>query len=243
MSTYVNPRYTGRRSVDSPPEQEPERLRQSPVLWTMLGALTVLTLVGLLGWHLMQEPPPPSLATPASVTDDGGAQSGLAVAGEGPTTVEVYLDFLSRDSRTVDAATRPMLDRLVAQNRIRLVWHPLGSLDERTSPVGYSTRAANAVACAADAGKLRPFADTLFANQPAAGSAGLSDDQLMELAGPAGLNTPSFAACLRDQRYRDWVGVVDASAAGRGVSAAPAIYVNGTPVERFTPEAVAAAVG
>jgi protein-disulfide isomerase len=242
MTTYVNPRYTGRRARTTAPE-EPDKLRQSPVLWSILGALTALSLVALLGWYLMQEPPPPALATPARVTDDGGRQAGLAADGDGPTTVEVYYDFLNRDSRAVEASTRPVLDSLLAQNRIRLVWHPLGFLDSRTEPAGYSTRAANAVACASDAGKLRPFADALFANQPAAGSAGLSDDELMEIAGPVGLNAPSFAACLRDQRYRDWIAVVDSSAALRGVSAPPAIFVNGTRIDRPTPAALMAAVG
>lgn len=247
MSTYVGRRPISsrlrRRKRRQPSDDGPERLRRSPILWFTVTALAVLGLVGLLTWHLTREPPAPMLAVPAAVVDDGGGRSGLLVAGTGPTTVEVYTDFLCAQCRTTDAATRPVLDHLVATNRIRLVWHPIALLDEESTPTGYSSRAANALACASDAGKLRPFADALYANQPAPGGAGLSDDQIMDMAGPVGLNAPAFAACVRDQRYHDWVAIVDASAVQRGVATAPAIFVNGTRVSQLTPQAITAAVG
>jgi protein-disulfide isomerase len=178
------------------------------------------------------------MATPAGVTDDGGTQAGITVAGSGRTTVEVYLDLACARCRSVDAQTGPVLDQLAEMNRIRLVWHPLGSPGE---PAGYAARSANALACAADTGKLRPYADVLFAHQPTAGAAGLSDDELSDVAGPVGLIQPSFAACVRDQRYRDWVSLGNAMADRRGAQA-PAIYVNGTRLAQPTPEAILAAV-
>ncbi|MBX6748282.1 MAG: thioredoxin domain-containing protein [Micromonosporaceae bacterium] len=243
MGTYVNRRYTGRPWHRKPaplPEPGQERLRRSPVTWTIVGTLVALAAVAGLGWYLVQPPPPPPYATPAAVVDDGGAQAGFAVGGSGPVVVEVYQDFLSRDSRAVDAAIHPVLDGLVAANRIRLVWHPVG---EGFNPTEGATRAANAVTCAADVGKLRAFTDALYANQPRPGQPGLSDDELLDIAGPAGLNMPAFAACVRDQRYRDWIGVVDARAAERGVTQVPAVYVNGTRLARPTPGALVAAIG
>jgi protein-disulfide isomerase len=243
MGTYVNRRYTSRTGLRKPatlPEPGEERLRKSPVLWTIVGTLAGLTAVAALGWYLMQPPPPPPYQTPAAVVDDGGTHAGLAAGGSGPVLVEVYLDFLSPRSRTVDAAIRPTIDALLAENRIRLVWHPVG---EGVNPTEGATRAANAVACAADVGKLREFADALYANQPRPGRVGLSDNELLDIAGPAGLNMPSFAACVRDQKYRDWIGIVDARAAERGVVDAPAIYVNGVRLAHPTVGALVAAVG
>lgn len=243
MGTYVNRRYTGgpwHRKPAPLPEPGQERLRKSPVTWAIVGTLVALAAFAGLGWYLMQPPPPPPYATPAAVVDDGGSQAGLAAGGSGPVVVEVYQDFLSPHSRAVDAAIRPVLDALLAENRIRLVWHPLG---DGANPTEGATRAANAVACAADVGKLRAFADALYANQPRPGQAGLSDNELLEIAGPAGLNMPSFAACVRDQRYRDWIGVVEARAAERGVGQVPAIYVNGTRLPQPTANALVAAIG
>jgi protein-disulfide isomerase len=132
---------------------------------------------------------------------------------------------------------------MIAENKIRLVWHPLGFLNSQTSPAGYSTRAANAAACAADAGKLKEYGEALFANQPAEGGPGLTDDQLVDLGGPVGLNAPSFAQCVRDMKYRDWVSNVNDQAARRGVFQTPTVYVNGRVLEQPTAQNLSAAVG
>jgi protein-disulfide isomerase len=237
MRSNVN---NGPTADDAAPETDQERLRRSPVMWTVLGTLAAIIAFGAFGLYLIQDEPPPPMPTPAGVTDDGGPQAGLAVAGGGPALVEMYQDFLSPGSRDVEQALHPVLDRLLQQNRIRLVWHPLGG---RGTPGDDATRAANAVACAADKGKVRSFADALYANQPDPGQGGFTDDQLLEIAGPVGLNTPAFAACVRDQQYRDWIGVVDARAAERGVTQAPAVYVNGVLLEQPTERALLAAVG
>jgi protein-disulfide isomerase len=242
MTTYVNRRYTSRRHIPRPPEEGPERLRHSPILWFTIAALSVLGLTGLIVWHVMRTPPAPTLATPAGVTDDGGARTGLLVGGNGPATVEVYTDFLCAQCRAVDSSTRSVLDTLAAQNKARVVLHPLDVLDTHSVPAGYSTRAANALACASDAGKLRTYEDALYAHQPADGSPGLSDDDLIDIAGPVGLNAPSFAACVRDEHYRDWVAVGDSAAQQRGVVTTPAIFVNGTRLSRLTPDAILSAV-
>jgi protein-disulfide isomerase len=216
---------------------DPESLRYSPILWISILMLSGLTLSGLIVWYEMRHPPPPGLATPAGVTDDGGRQAGLTVGGTGSTTVEVYLDFSCVQCRAVDATTGPVLDQLAQLNRIRLVWHPIGS----PGGAGYATQAANALACAADVGKLRPYADVLFANQPPAGSNGLTADQLIDIAGPVGLIQPSFAACVRDMRYRDWVAVGGTMAEQRGARA-PSIYVDGRRLPQPTPDAIIAAI-
>ncbi len=231
------------RRADRDGEPDLTALRYSPILWVSIIALLVLALSGLIIWRGVRHPPPPPMATPAGVTDDGGRQAGIAVAGDGPATVEVYFDLLCAQCRLVDAQTWPLLKQLADQDRIRLVWHPIALLNNRTQPPGYSTRAANALACAADEGKLREFADVLFLNQPKTGGPGLSDDQLIEGAGTVGLINPAFAACVRDMRYRDWVASGDSMAAQRGISQTPIIFVNGQPLDRPTAQAIAAAVG
>src|SRR5262249_46272878 len=153
-----------------------------------------------------------------------------------PTTVEVYTNLACVLCRAVDGQTRPMLDELAAMNRIRLIWHPLGVAGESGA---YATQAANALACAADLGKLRPYADVLFTNQPANGGS-LSADQLIDIAGPVGLIQPSFAACVRDGHYDAWVAVVDARAQQRGATA-PSIFVNGRQLTAPTQNAILAA--
>lgn len=221
---------------------DPDALHRSPLFWIIIITLTILFLSGLIVWHGLRNPPPPPTPLPAGVTDIGGKQSGVTVGGTDGPIVEVYFDLMCPQCRALDAQTGALLDELMTTNRIQLVWHPLALLDDATRPGGYSTRAANALACAADAGKLRDFASVLFANQPAPGSAGLTDDQLIDVAGPVGLIQPSFAACVRDQRYRDWLAIGNAAAARREVRA-PAVFVDDTPLARPTAEAILSAIG
>jgi protein-disulfide isomerase len=212
--------------------------RRRRTLWTTLIAVAVLVIAGLIGWSVYQSQKPTSNATPANTTADG---AGLVMAGSGPVTVEVYLDFICPFCKQFEASAGPMLDDLAAQNKIKLVWHTLGFLDEH-STTNYSTRAASSAGCASDGGKQQAYGEALFANQPAEGGPGLSDDQLIEIGGRAGLNSPEFAACVRDQKYKGWVAHVNDLAAQRGVNSTPTVYVNGKLIPQPTAESVKAAI-
>jgi protein-disulfide isomerase len=177
-------------------------------------AVALLVIAGLVGWGVWQSQRSGEYTAPAGTTSDGGDDAGLHVAGDGPVTVEVYLDFLCPACRQFEEATTPTLNQLIVDEKIRLVWHPLGFLD-RLSTTDYSTRSASAAACASDAGKLKGYGEALFAQQPPEGGPGLSDDQLVDIGGPVGLNAPSFAACVRDGTYENWVSHVNDLAAQR----------------------------
>jgi protein-disulfide isomerase len=194
--------------------------------WITIGAVAVLVVAGLVGWGIHQTRKPDAFATPAGVADGGGVS-----AGEGPVTVDVYLDFLCPACTTFYAKATGALDQMVADGKIRLVWHPLGLQDQASSPAGYSTRAASSAGCASDAGRLKPYAGALLAQQPLKGGAGLSDDQLIEIAGYAGIIAPSFAQCVRTMKYRDWVAHLTDLATRSGVNQTPAVLVAGKKID------------
>src|SRR5262245_31594868 len=191
MSSRAAHKHAKRQANQMVRQQLAAERRRRRTLWISIGAILVLLLAGLIGWGVSRSNRPAQFASPAGTTNDGGDRAGIAVAGQGPVLVEVYLDFLCPVCKQFETTTQPTIDQLVAANKIRLVWHPLGFLDANTVPPGYSTRAANAAACAADGGKLGDYGLNLFADQPPEGSAGLTDDQLVEIGGPLGLNAPS----------------------------------------------------
>jgi protein-disulfide isomerase len=251
MGTYTTRLPSGKVVTDP---RIVRRRRNRIMLALGVGAL-LLCVGGAVGWFTLRPAPPSTFASPVAVTSDGGDRAGIAVAGEGPVLVEFYLDLACPSCRTVHDAMAATVDQLVADGRVRLVWHPIATpepvllpgqqapADVRPPIPAYNTRAANAVACAADAGRLREFAGALYANLPADPTSGMNDDQLIAVAGPAGLNAPAFARCVRDLSYRDWVANVTAQAAQRGVGAAPAVFVNGAPLTDLSPQALRAAVG
>ncbi|WP_211176872.1 DsbA family protein [Pseudonocardia acidicola] len=140
--------------------------------------------------------------------------------------MEAYIDFQSPASRQFQELAGPTLAELVRLGEIRLIYYPTNLLDGR-SATQYSTRAAAAAGCAADAAKFVRYASTLFAHQPPGGGSGLTDDELIELGAAAGLSGPGFARCVRAGTYRDWPSYVTAAALGRGVDNTPSVFVDG----------------
>jgi protein-disulfide isomerase len=217
-----------------------ERQRRRTIVVSVVAGAVVL-IAGLIGWGIWQSQKPSTYAIPAGVTGDGGDNGAVRVAGDGPVTVEVYLDYLCPACRQFESDTNSTVDQLLTAKKITLVWHPLAFLDDR-STTRYSTRSANAAACATDAGKLKEYGNALYANQPSEGSAGLSDDKLIDIGGNVGLNAPSFAQCVRDQKYAGWIAHVTDLAARRGVTGTPTIYVNGKVLTDHSPDGLKAAV-
>jgi protein-disulfide isomerase len=219
--------------------------RRRRALWISFGTIVVLATAGLISWNVYRAQRPVTYAMPAGVTSDGGPSAGITAADEGGAIpVEVYLDFLCPECNQFEANTTATMNQLLAAKKIKLIWHPLSILNTQSNPPGYSMRAASAAGCAADVGmnKMKAFGEALFQAQPPAGSAGLNDDQLIELAGRVGIITPAFAACVRELRYRDWVNNGNEKATQRGVKQAPTVYVNGKPVPQPGPATLYSAV-
>jgi len=210
--------------------------------WITVIAVLALFLAGVIGYSVYHSQKPTTFAVPTGVTDDGGSQAGLHVAGSGPVKVEVYLDYLCPFCKQFETSATPTINQMLADNKITLVWHTLSILDANTSPPGYSRRAANAAACASGYGKLKEYGEALYAHQPAEGSAGLTDDQLIDVAGPVGLNQPEFAQCVRNGTYKDWAGTVNDKAAQAGIVSTPTVLVNGKKLPQPTADALTAAV-
>lgn len=212
------------------------RLRRAR--WMSLAAAGVLLLAGLTGYAVYNsQRPDGGFAVPASTTSD---RTGIRV-GEGPVTVEIYLDYLCPACRVFEEDAQPTLDRYLESGRINIVYHPVAILD-RYSTNRYSSRSAAGAGCAADEGKLVEYTKALYGRQPAEGGAGHTDEQLADLAAEAGLPRESFAQCLGDGRYADWVKSATDSMAARGVNGTPTVFVNGKKLTNPSAANLAAAI-
>lgn len=167
-------------------------------------------------------------STPAGSTERGDG----IVAGSGPTLVEAYIDFLCPFCDQFEQRSGAALDRMAADDRITLVYHPVAFLDRLSSGM-YSTRASAASACAADGGRFTDFKDKLFACQPPEGGPGLTNDELITLGVSVGLTEPEFAQAVESAAYLEWAAFVTECAVERGVSGVPAVFVAGRPVPPY----------
>jgi protein-disulfide isomerase len=167
--------------------------------------------------------PPVPVPRGSTPTGDG------VVVGVGAADVDAYIDFQCPFCRQFEMMTGPLLDRLIADRAIRLIYHPMNFLDA-VSDTAYSTRAGAASGAAADAGRFRDYARVLFENQPPEGGPGLSDGQLVELGQEIGITDPGFAETIRTGRYLPWPPYVTERAIARGVAGTPSVFVHGFPV-------------
>ncbi len=223
-------------------EQLAKERRKQRTLWVTAGSIAVVVILLLVGWGVWESQKADSYTAPATVTNDGGKESGLSTAGDGPVTVEVYLDFMCPSCKQFESDTSPTIDQLIAEKKIKLVWHPLGFLDHFSQGTKYSTRSASAAGCAADAGKLKEYGNALFANAPQENTTGLTDDRLIEIGGNIGITGETFAQCVRDHTYENWVKHVNDEAAKRVVKGTPTVFVNGKLLEDHSPEGLKKAV-
>jgi protein-disulfide isomerase len=162
---------------------------------------------------------------PASATPAGDG----VVIGEGPVTVDAYIDFLCPFCRQFELSSGEALATMVTGGLISLAYHPMNFLDA-ASTTRYSTRAAASSGCASDGGRFHEYVRALFLNQPPEGGAGLSDAELIDIGLSVGLPSPAFENCVLRGSYLDWPPFVTAVATDRGVTATPTVLVGGVSV-------------
>ena len=186
---------------------------------------------------------PPETA-PAEV----GAPGAEAEAGK-PVKVVLYIDFICPVCKNFEAQYNEQLTGLRNEGKISVEYRALGFLDNRSS-TNYSSRAANAAACVVNESpeKYAEFVDSLFANQPAEGGAGISDNDLKKMATDIGAKP--IDTCIDDKTYRPFVKFTTKQAAAIGVTGTPTVFVDGqqwgkgasaqTPFPEFLQAAIAA---
>jgi protein-disulfide isomerase len=143
-------------------------------------------------------------------------------------TVSIYADFMCPYCGQFERANGTDLADAVSAGTVKLEIHPMAFLDAQSAGTKYSTRAANAfVAVAnADPGHALDFYRALYENQPAEGSAGLTDAQLVAFAERAGVPT-AVTADFGRQAWVPWVQKITDQAWDSGIKGTPTVKING----------------
>lgn len=165
--------------------------------------------------------PEPPKTPPAEIAAPGAeAESGK------PVKVVIYIDFICPVCKNFEEQFNEQLTSLRNEGKISVEYRPLGFLDNRSS-TNYSSRAANAAACVVNGSpeKYADFVNALFADQPAEGTAGISDDDLKKMATEVG--AASIDSCVEDKTYRPYVKYSTKLAASIGVTGTPTVLVDG----------------
>jgi protein-disulfide isomerase len=232
-------RLASRRAAEAAARARAERRRRT-VLGGVVAAVVVVIALVVIVVQTQRTATSPDAAAPAN--SDGTVIS--VGSTDAPVTVDLYEDFQCPNCKAFEDATGGTLARLVADGTVQARYHGMAFLDTSTND-RYSTRALNAAAvvvAAAGPEAFQSFHDLLFANQPAEGGAGLTDDQLIAFAAQAGASGPAVQQDIRDLTYGDWVKTATDQASKDGVTGTPTAFVDGTKLADLSAAGMTAAV-
>jgi protein-disulfide isomerase len=223
MNKAARDRTQAKRIVE---QQKTADRRRRVTRWTTIGVVVVLVAAGLIGWGVIAGQNKDTVRTPSVAVDEGTA---FAV-GTGPVTVDLYEDFMCPICHEFETQAGTTIQQLVSENKVTVRYHPVAILDGYSSGTEYSTRAAGAVAAAAQDGKFLAYHDVLYRNQPAENSTGLTNAKLIELGKSVGLTSSTFADAVNGKTYSGWAGKVTDTVSARGFIGTPTVLVAGKPL-------------
>ncbi len=176
----------------------------------------------------------PSIPAPAdpgavtgSLTDSGAVRVGKPDA---KVTVRVVADLQCPACKNFEAAYGPLLEDAVNNGTAAVEYNIISFLD-RASTNQYSSRAANAAYCVAeqDPAEFQGWLSSMYAQQPAEGGPGHTDEQLVRIAVDAGYGD-EVAGCVEDGTYAQFVADKTQAVFGEGVNSTPSVFVDGTQI-------------
>jgi protein-disulfide isomerase len=215
-------------------QERVERRRRNVVVGIVVAV--VLLLVGGIGYAVQssRDATGETAAPPKGITDQYALVRGDADA---PVTVTVYEDFMCPFCGQFESASRETLDPLVESGDVKVEYRVVSFLDRYSNGTDYSTRSANALAAVLDTAGTDAavaFHDTLFEQQPAEGTDGLSDDQLVQHAVEAGATEATVRTPIEERSFEGWVVNGTDAANKDGIVSTPTVQVDGETLEFTT---------
>lgn len=169
----------------------------------------------------------PAAAQPTGATGKDKLVISVGAA-DAPSTLTIYEDFRCPACDAFEKQFTPTIHPLEDSGQIRTEYHLVTLIDGNLGGSG-SLNAANAAACAQDAGRFRAYHDVLYANQPDEQDDRFADkNTLLTLAGKVpGLKTAAFTACVNNSTHNAWVKKSNAAFNKSGFDATPTVLLNG----------------
>lgn len=186
--------------------------------------------------------PTPGLADPPGTTEpipdrepvERAPADGVNVpetfAGRAPS-LEIYVDFQCPSCRDFAQTYVADLAEAAEDGDLNVTFHHLSFLDS-SSPNEYSVRAANAALCVHDAAGSEAYVDfylALFEQQPATGTPGPEDADLISLARSQGVS--GIDECITQRQNAGDVEAEALAAADLGVNQTPTVLLEGVALQ------------
>lgn len=187
-----------------------------------------------------------SSSTPAVAAPAGADGYGIP-SGTGAVSIELWTDLSCPYCRQLEEVAGSVITDAVASGAATLTIHPLNFVSTKHGDTtAWSTRGANALAAALDAGDADAIPALYAALQQhqtmADGQSHPTDEDVLAFAAEAGV-TSDIADAVTSQRFADWVDASNEYWLGRTIAGTdqvvkgvPVLVVNGTVVDVSAPD-------
>lgn len=186
----------------------------------MIGIVLVVVLgaVGYQAWRSSRSPQAPLPQPTFGPVDIVDGKPIVLGEDDAEVTITLYEDFRCPHCADFEEQLGPTIAALQRDGTVKVALYPMSFVD----PKGGSVSAANAMACAASAGRGQQYYAGLFGND------GLewTDERLIELGGLVGLKSATFDTCVRSDRHREWVESITRVAAQHSVEETPTVLID-----------------
>jgi len=217
-------------------EQAAARKRDRRILIMVIAAFVVIVVAGGIAFQAWRTSRAPSSvssvsasASPVTVTNGRPIPLGSA---EAPVTITLYEDFHCPHCAEFEEKFGPTITAAQDQGKAAVELYPMSFIDAG------SAAAANAMACAAEAGFGQAYYLGLFANP----TLQWNDRQLVALASQVSGGGPSdsFRTCVTSRAHADWVASINSVAEANHVDQTPSMFFNSRPMDlaTLTPQAL-----
>ncbi|MDX3852815.1 DsbA family protein [Streptomyces sp. AK02-01A] len=211
-----------------------KRRRTLIVSAAVVGALGLAAVIGLVAANAGEDKEV-DVARPAAAPSGANGKDDLAIpvgASDAPSTLTVWEDFRCPACAQFENAFRSTINKLEKAGKLKVEYHLVTIIDNNMGGSG-SLNAANAAACAQDAGEFARYHDVLFKNQPPETEDLFArNSRLLDLAGKVdGLETArGFRQCVEGGLHNGWVNKSAAAFRAGRFSGTPTVLLNGEPV-------------
>lgn len=192
-----------------------------------IAVVVVLVALGAVVVFLNNQASAPGTAPESSALVDN--ETGAISFGTGDDEVDVFVDFICPICGDFEDAYGEQLQQAAADDKITLNIHPISILNRySTGDSEYSSRAAGAMYCVADAApdSALNYFNLLFEKQPQENTPGLSDDELTDLANQ--VDAGAAADCIADGTFRTFP---EDQADKHEIQGTPTVEINGERLE------------
>jgi protein-disulfide isomerase len=206
--------------------QKQQRTRR---LTISLSGLVIVALAVVITVYFVNKKDPNAYTgalAPASRQTDGAILA--SKPGAKAPKLEVFEDFQCPICHEFENASGSTIKRLAAQGKVNVLYYPFWLFKQQPDPIkGNSERAANAALCA-PADKWIQYHDAIYKHQPAEGSKGFSNKDLIGWAKDLGFDTPQFEQCVNGNQKQSQVDAMTNFAENtRKVTGTPTVFLNG----------------